>query len=29
MILKTGVLVSQNNVENGNQSLNPAGFDDP
>ena len=27
MILKTGVLASQNHVENGNQSPNPAGFD--
>ena len=29
MILKTGVLASQNDVENGNQSPDPAGFDDP
>ena len=29
MILKTGVLASQNHVENGNQSPDPAGFDDP
>ena len=29
MILKTGVLASQNYVENGNQTPEPAGFDDP
>ncbi len=29
MIFKTGVLASQDYVENGNQSPDPAGFDDP